>query len=215
MVRRLQDSTRGAIFIDLDGTLLRGNSMKMFMKRLPVVLLRRGVPLSAVAALWWMGLRVSKVISHRDMKWHLTLIARRHFLSSDWKEMARSMLPEANQTVVKYIDEPSRRECVRYIATAAMEEYAVWLARLFGFDGVLATRFSKDKEKYEETRGVAKLERIRSELQDNGLHLESFLTDHSDDLPTAREYPEQTVVVNPDHKTQADFRNVGVTRWLN
>lgn len=213
MVQRLQEA-QGATFIDLDGTLLRGNSLKMFMRRLPGVLMRRHAFAATFATLWWMGWRSIRLVSHRNMKWHITKMARAHLLDEDWDAIAEKMLGKVNPAVSDFVSFPSRANCRKYIATAAPEEYSLPLSRLMGYDGVVATRFNEDKSEYEEMRGLRKLEGIQSLMQEQHLRLESFLTDHYDDIPTAREYPGLTILVNPTRKMQSIFHNVGVTRYL-
>lgn len=205
---------KGATFVDLDGTLAAGNSMHAFMLRAVPTLLKRRAPGAAICALWWMGLRSLRLISHKNMKWHLTKSARRHFLDEDWTAIAERIATGLNPKVKDYVDSRKERGCAVVIATAAMEEYTAPLARILGYDGAVATVFDDDRSSYEERRGRAKLDGIRDLMEREGLRLESFLTDHYDDLPTAAEYPGLTIIVNPHRKMQAFFRNAGVTRYI-
>lgn len=204
----------GAAFVDLDGTLLKGNSMKIFMGRLPGVLLRRHAFVASLVSLWWMGLRSLRIVSHKNMKWHLTRIALRHLLEEDWEAMSERMLENVNPIVRDYMDAPARVKCRKYIATAAMEEYVIPLSRMLGYDGVVATQFANDRSDYVEMRGSEKRDGIEALMEKERLRLESFLTDHYDDLPTASVFPFLTILVNPSRKMQTLFRNVGVTRYL-
>ncbi|MDE6632391.1 MAG: hypothetical protein K2K23_05270, partial [Muribaculaceae bacterium] len=101
-----------------------------------------------------------------------------------------------------------------YIATAAIEEYSLPLCRLLGYEGAVATKFTDNQGDYEEMSGNVKRNGIEKLLEEENLRLESFITDHPDDLPTAKAYPNLTVVVNPTQKTADQFREVGVTRYL-
>lgn len=213
MVERLQNA-KGVTFTDLDGTLLMGNSMKVFMRKLPWMLLKRKSLGAGIASLWWMGCRLTRAVSHRKMKWHLTGIARRHLREEDWEMTAQCLMRKINPAVAEYMSAPARCRCEKYIATAAPEEYAIPLSRLLGYDGAVATHFSEDMEEYAEMRGIAKLEGIQNLIRERHLRLESFLTDHFDDTPTAREYPGLTILVNPTKKVQSIFHNIGVTRYL-
>lgn len=203
----------GATFVDLDGTLIKGNSMHIFMRRLPAVLLKRK-PFAAVGALWWLGLRSIRLAGHRRMKWHLTRLARRNLTDSDWKAIAERIAAKANPLVKGYVDDRKRRGCEVYIASAAPEEYCRQLSALLGYDGAIATKFFDEFGDYEELRGLAKRDAIEWKLTEGDLRLESFLTDHTDDLPTAREFPNLTILVDPDRKTRDQFRHIGVTRYL-
>lgn len=215
MVERLQEMTdTGATFVDLDGTLLKGNSMRIFMKRLPWLLMRRHAPGAAALSLWWMGWRITRLVSHRSMKWRLTRLARRHLAADDWEELAGRMLCSLNPAVEEYMDAPARARCRRYIATAAMEEYVAPLCRMLGYDGAVATVFTDDPGEYEEMRGSVKRDAVVALIESERLRLESFLTDHSDDLPLASVFPRLTILVNPSRRMLRLFRNVGASRYL-
>ncbi len=218
MVERLQTSLKetcqGATFVDLDGTLLRGNSMKMFMRRLPTMLMRRGAPLAAAVSLWWIGLRAFRAVSHRKMKWNLTKVARTYLKGDDWAELAGNMTEKIDPRVSAFVEESRKKGHRIYLATAAMGEYAVILGRMLNYDGVLATVFSSNEHDYVELKGVAKLNAVSSMLETESLSLESFISDHSDDLPMAREFPELTIIVHPAEKTESLFRAVGVRHFL-
>lgn len=215
MVERLQDKDlTGATILDLDGTLISGNSMHIFMKRLPGLLLKRHAFSGALSTLWWTWMRSLKFMSHRKMKWHLTKTARRRLLDEDWESIAAILKGHLNPRVMEYALSRRQRGCRTYIATAALEEYAIPLSRLLGFDGAVATQFSDKFSEYEELNGYAKHDAIESLLAEEGLRLESFLTDHDDDLPTASAYPGLTIMVDPSDKSAHSFQMNGVTRYL-
>ena len=214
MVERLQEPLRGATFVDLDGTLLSANSMRIFAKRLPGLLMKRGGKASAIGCLWRIVLRKMRLISHRSMKWHLTKAARLHLQEEDWELLAEVMTESINPAVAGYIETRRSKGCLTFIATAALEEYTLPLSRLLGYDGVLATKFADNESEYEELKRHAKQEAIAGFLQEHNLRLESFLTDHTDDLPTAKAYPLLTIIVNATTKTSEAFREAGITRYI-
>lgn len=215
MVERLQETLKGATFVDLDGTLITENSMRIFMRKLPGLLLKRRAPGASIATLWWTWLRAMRFTSHKKMKWHLTKLGRRHLEEEDWERLAELMSHSINTHVGNFIESRRKLGCLTYIATAALEEYTLPLSQKLGFDGVVATKFSDEQVNYEEMKGYAKHDAIEHLLSDENLRLESFITDHPDDLPTASAYPGLTIVVNPDQKTATKFLEVGVTRYLN
>lgn len=223
MVGRLQDtqeeplrkeSLQGVTFVDLDGTLLTANSMHIFMRRLPGMLMRRHAVGAAICSLWYTCLRSLRMTSHRNMKWHLTKAARQHLEPTDWDQLASKMLGNTNSAVTDYIASRRQRGCQTYLATAAAEEYSVPICRALGYDGVLATKFTEDLSDYEELNRYAKHEAIQNLLDSEQLRLESFLTDHTDDLPTAKAYPLLTILVGATKKTADEFREAGITRYL-
>lgn len=200
--------------MDLDGTLITANSMHIFMRRLPGMLMKRKAFGAAIGSLWRTTLRSLRLIDHRSMKWHLTKTARRHLQDSDWEDLAEEILLTVNPKVCDYISSRRDRGCLTYIATAAAEEYAIPICRRLGYDGVIATAFTESLSDYEELNRHAKHEAIERILQDEHLRLESFLTDHIDDLPTAKAYPLLTILVGVSQKTADDFREAGIARYL-
>lgn len=214
MVERLQTPLKGVTFVDLDGTLISGNSMHIFMKHLPKMLMKRHAPGAAISALWHIWLRSFRLINHKNMKWNLTKIARRHLEESDWDDLAEIIALSVNPDVKDLVESRRKVGCLTYLATAAIEEYALPLCSLLGYEGAVATKFSDNQNDYEEMNGATKLNGIEQLLEEGHLRLESFITDHPDDLPTAKAYPNLTVVVNPSQKTADQFREVGVTRYL-
>ena len=184
------------------------------MRRMPWTLLRRRAVGASIASLWWMTLRASRLMSHRAMKWHLTRIASRHYDESDWEALAEKLAEYANPRVREYVEAPRLKDCAVYIATAAPEEYAIPLSRAMGYDGAVATRLTERESDYTEMRGRKKLEGITELQEKEGLRVESFLTDHYDDMPTASAYPGLTILVNPSKKMSEIFRHSGVTRYL-
>lgn len=210
MVERLQKPLRETVFVDLDGTLLNANSMKIFMRTLPGLLLKKRKPFTAIVSILWLALRGLHLVSHKRMKWHLTAIALHNLSENDWENLAHGMLGELNGQVMKYIDSKREDGYGVYIASAAPEEYTKELSRLLGFDGCLATPFTKNFSEYKELRGEEKLRAIRMSEENDSLHLKAFLTDHMDDLPTACAYPDRTILVTGDEATPAMFAKAGV-----
>lgn len=215
MVERLQEELTGATFVDLDGTLLTANSMHTFMRRLPRMLVKKGAPGAAIGCLWWISLRSIRLLSHRTMKWHLTKTARRYLEDSDWEIMAEEILQLVNPKVSDYIKSRRDRGCITYIATAAPGEYTAPICQRLGYEGVLATQFTDNLNDYEELSRNAKHDAIERLLLTERLRLESFLTDHIDDLPTAKAFPLLTILVDASQKTADEFQSAGVTRYLN
>ncbi|MDE6812006.1 MAG: haloacid dehalogenase-like hydrolase [Muribaculaceae bacterium] len=214
MVERLQATLNPALFVDLDGTLLKANSMRLFMKRLPLMLLRAKAPAATFCALWSIFLRVLKISDHRMMKWRLTGLARQHLKDKDWADFATSLVSRINPVVNDLIKKKHREGCRIFIATAAPGEYAIPLADFLGYDGVVATAYSNTPEDYHELRGERKLFGINDLINHNNLTLDTFLTDHSDDLPTAQAYPDQTLLVDPTDDSASKFLTAGVSRRI-
>lgn len=195
-------SPMNTAFIDLDGTLIAGNSMKLFMVWLPMRLLKKGKAVEALKAVWHVALRALRITDHSRMKWNLTSIARRSLDFSDWESIADRILRRLNPEVDRFIKSRRTEGDRLCLATAAPAEYAERIARNYGMEYVLATRFTPDFSDYSENNGVRKLNAIRNLIEGKKLGMTVFLTDHHDDLPTIRAYPGKTLLVNPSPKTR-------------
>lgn len=188
-------------FIDLDGTLIDGNSMKIFMKWLPLRLTAKRRPIDALIASLWIFLRAARLTSHSRMKWNLTKIARNSLTPSDWNEISERIICRINPEVDRYVTYRKNEGDKICIATAAPEEYAEIIAKKYGAEFFLATAFNSDFSDYSENNGATKLKSIRRLIKDNGLDMSVFLTDHFDDLPTMKAFPGKTLLVRPSDRT--------------
>ncbi len=214
MVERLQKPLIPLCVVDLDGTLLTGNSMKLLMRWLPKELWRKRMPLKAAQASYWIALRGARLVSHRRMKWHLARIANRSLSDDDWSRFAASLLQAVNPAVMAHIaSQKSKGACI-CVASAAMSEYVEPFSSMAGIDKQLSTPFTERYSDYTELRGTRKLQAIHNLLASGGYRISSFLTDHSDDLPTAAAYPAETLLVNPSAASAARFSEAGITNRL-
>ena len=83
-----------------------------------------------------------------------------------------------------------------------------------GSEMCIRDSFTDDPGEYEEMRGSVKRDAVVALIESERLRLESFLTDHSDDLPLASVFPRLTILVNPSRRMLRLFRNVGASRYL-
>lgn len=215
MVEGLQEPLKPLCVVDLDGTLLTGNSMKQLMCWLPAELWRKGRILGAAEALLWIGLRAAKTISHRRMKWHLGKIAHRALSKDDWQRFASTaLLPMLDPKVADHLNSMRQKGAIVCIASAAMEDYVEPIRIQLGYEHQLSTPHTDRFADYTEVRGCRKLETILKLSTDNSLVVCEFLTDHADDLPTAMEFPDITLLVNPQPSSLLRFNEAGITRRL-
>lgn len=156
---------RKIVVVDLDGTLVRRNTLHQFA----LYALGHGHALSVG---WWLALRRLRLVSHRRMK-HAMLRAT---LRMDTAPLVESLLAQVSPRVMALMDRHPGAEMV--LATAAPDVYALPLARRLGVRCV-ATPWTPRLEQYVECRGTEKLRRVR-EL---GQEIVAVVTDHSDDMP--------------------------------
>lgn len=190
------DSAKKLVVVDLDGTLLRGNSLHIYIicgihalwrrKKLPKL-----ARLAAVLTLRWL-----RLISHRQMKWAaLKLIPTDDTLLQD--EFRKRTDKSLNTDVKEMLDQYRANGCSILLATAAADTYVplIWHGEM------LATRIA-DNPEHAELRGTAKRDAVLRYAASRGMTLQAVITDHSDDLPLLMAGAAENIVVCPDAATQ-------------
>ena len=173
-----------AVIVDLDGTYVVGNSLKMYFKWLCGKSLRRvklGTFLTLVVCI---GARKLRLISHASMK--SAVLRRCGWLTTiDMLQFCAKLLKKVNADVVQQIAEYQSNGCRIVMATAAPDIYAPTFASLCGFDACLSTAAPIKGKPYVECRGEEKLRRVKDWLKANDADMVAFFTDHEDDRPLA------------------------------
>lgn len=184
------------VVVDLDGTLLRGNSLHIYiMCGIRALWRRKSLPkLSRLAAV--IALRRLRLISHRQMKWTaLRLIpADDYLLQEDFRKRADKSL---NANVNELLNQYRANGCSILLATAAADTYVP----LIWHGDMLATRIA-DNPEHAEMRGTAKRDAVLRYSARHGMTLQAVITDHSDDLPLLMAGAAENIVVSPDAATQ-------------
>lgn len=179
MVERYE---KEAIVVDLDGTLIQGNSMKLFCRWSVCQMLARGRIATAILMLWWISARLLRLTSHAHMKQAFLKICEGKF--SD-KDIYRFLEQNLNSIINgQVLDMAYKSRCIMVLATAAPALYAEPFGRSLGFDHVLATKYSKTD--FTENIGEKKLESVNRLLSKIGAEMVIVITDHADDAPLLR-----------------------------
>lgn len=191
------DDRRGAVVTDLDGTLIEGNSLK-WMLRLGLEEMTRRLRLPSVLAVLSLGaLAMMHAVSHETMKYGaLRLIGDDSRVADRLRKLGES---RRSPRVAAILEEARKRGDRILLASAASESYidSLWSGER------LASPFGGP-----DLRGERKRAAVEKWLNDNNLRLEAFLTDHHDDLPTARlaaSLGAEIYLVNPSEKTRLLF----------
>ena len=184
------------VVVDLDGTLLRGNSLHIYiMSGIRALWRRKSLPkLSRLAAV--IALRRLRLISHRQMKWTaLRLIpADDYLLQEDFRKRADKSL---NANVNELLNQYRANGFSILLATAAADTYVP----LIWHGDMLATRIA-DNPEHAEMRGTAKRDAVLRYAAHHGMTLQAVITYHSDDLPLLMAGAAENIVVSPDAATQ-------------
>ncbi len=184
--------------VDLDGTLLRGNSFRLFIRFLAGKLRRerRYASLSRIIAL--LAARRLRLISHVGMKYPIHSLASRIVTDAELADFTnRILLPAVN---VPLLDELKRLKASGHcllLATAAPDLYVPHLCLHLGFDAWTATPLSSTLKDYAENRGARKRDGALDFARQHGCTIAVVATDHEDDLPLLLLPDLRRLLVNP------------------
>ena len=166
---------RAVTVVDLDGTLVQGNTLHLYLR-------------AALRCLWWrrplttlwvaslMASRAVRLIPHSTMKYG---VARA--VGADIRVIARlKRMVQFNPDVERLINERRNQGDVVVLATAAFGFYAkeLWEGEL------IASELSEGRET--ECRGERKAAAVSAYLDKCNATLACVITDHYDDLPLLR-----------------------------
>lgn len=173
------------IVVDLDGTLLRGNSLHLFIRFLLVRLLSRLRLLAVAKILGLLAARKLHLISHVAMKHPLHRLGATVMTDGEIQDFARSLLPKLDKKLYsKLVDMKTVCGAQLILSTAAPDLYVSRLvAHLGEFDSWLATSLSASPADYVENRSDVKLSRTLDYAKRNHLKIIAVVTDHDDDFP--------------------------------
>lgn len=174
------DDRRPLLVVDLDGTLIAGNSLHIYIRCAMRQMARRGRLdlLARTAAL--LGLRKVKAISHARMKFGiLGLVRPDERLLTDFRRRVEAIRRE---DVAMLIYDYKKKGYAVLLASAAADTYipAIWPGDF------VATDMSDPAHR--ECRGEEKLRRVEAYARAGGLRLAAAITDEpaADDAPLAQ-----------------------------
>jgi phosphoserine phosphatase len=196
-------SRRKLVVVDLDGTLIAGNSLHIYLKCGAAELLRTGNIISALKVLGLGALRVLRIISHRRMKFAaIAMIERTEHLRQVFCAKIDSIRrPE----VEMLINEFRAADCDVILATAAADVYVDWI-----WQGVsLATPIEGNSNRVE-LRGSTKRDAVLQYMQQHNAQLHAVVTDHADDLALLMCGARQNILVHPSSSAIAAAQMAGV-----
>ncbi len=202
--RCLINNTTPAIVVDLDGTLVRGNTLIIYLMCGLRHLLSSGHVLSAIKLIMTVVKRQLRVISHETMKQTILSALSPHTAILD--TFRRKATKRQNRDVTYLIEAQQRAGHRVLLATAAPAFYV----RTIWPGDFVATDFSIDRLMLE-CRGDEKLKKVKQWLDSNGCYLDTVVTDHFDDAPLLKANAGGTnILVNPDRKTLIACQKAGI-----
>lgn len=191
--------------VDLDGTLLKGNSFRWFTGFVLHRAIRRA-PFRWIVLCGWLLLRMLRLCSHRRLKWEVMKTADRVLSPEDYNRFAHVMQGHISHTVLAML--PTDSEPV--IASAASIEYVAPFVELMGWKRFVATcrPASGRFRDYTECRGERKVRAIRKLFPGDGIS--AVFTDHVDDLPLLLASSGRRILINPSATTVMTVKGTGL-----
>jgi len=184
-----------ATIVDLDGTYINGNTLKMYLTIGVKDLLRHGRLDKATAIVVLVAVRKLRLIDHESMKYRaIRLIAP---TTRVIKQMCDCVKKHINDNVATFLDRRCQAGDIILMATAAPEFYVKWF-----WDGNLIASPSDGPD----CKGDIKRDAVSNWLAAKNAKPANFLTDHHDDLPLAQ-ISETVILVNPSEKTIEAFKS--------
>ena len=185
------------VVVDLDGTLLQGNSFRMFIRFLVGHLKERGAYTSLAKVIGLLAARKAGVISHVAMKYPIHRLGTQTMSDIDLTEFASQLAGALNQRLVRELSRLRSEGARIVLATAAPALYIPYLFRHLNFDEWIATPLSGEYDGYVETRGETKRRLVCALAGEKGWNVEAVVTDHDDDLPSLLLPFVRRILVNP------------------
>lgn len=188
------EGKRPLVVIDLDGTLVKGNTFRIFVKCGLRHLLRKHAYFKYLTACFLLAMRKIDVINHRTLKFSLLpLFGDDKRLLNDF---ASEALPRFNASVTSLLDDYKQKGYATLLATAAADTYitSIW-------NGVFQATPMQGNAAHIENRGELKRDNALRYADENGMKIAAVVTDHADDLPLLS-LGVENILVSPTEKNQ-------------
>lgn len=194
---------KSCIVIDLDGTLIKANSLKIFTKYFFKFLLKKREFKQLGVLLKILLQRKLGKISHSQMKYRLIKLSHSLLDINEYNQIAKEIKHFVNHCLMCLIKQEIQEGNHILISTAAADSYMPYFVNSISLPNIdfIATKFTEDEANYIENKGEIKLKNTMDYIKQNNLIGKSFLSDHIDDLPLFREFEGTKLLVNPSSTT--------------
>lgn len=191
--RCMINDPRPCTVVDLDGTYVKGNTLKIYLKCGLRYLLRHNKYMDSGKVLFGVVKRQLRISTHLEMRNTVIEVLCR-YNAAILKDFSAYVAKHIDPTVKSLIKERVTKGHRILLATAAS---GIYVPYIWGGDFVA------------DCRGVEKLRRVMQWLADNNCMLDTVVTDHSDDLPLLEANNKGTnILVNPSATTLALLHGV-------
>lgn len=201
-VRHAEEQKSPLTVVDLDGTYLSCNTLRLYIIMGLRHSVRRFRLIPALAAATMIVLRKFRLVSHSAMKF--TCLRLLPFDSDFMKQFAADAKKHLNSDVSAVLESRRRAGHRVLLATAAADCYVQSL-----WDGDFVASATNNNPEHIECRGEEKLRRVIEYADKNDCLLDTVITDHLDDAALI-EYNRDgvNILVRPSKKTLRFFRKL-------
>ncbi len=180
--------------VDLDGTYIKGNTLKIFLKCGLRFLIRHNNYRDFRRLVFVVGKRQLRLSTHTEMRDDVIRILRPYYGGIS-EEFSRCVKHCINPKVKSLLEDRKTKGHRILLATAASGFYipSIW-----------------EGDFVAECRGSEKPERVMQWLIDNNCKLDTVITDHREDIPLLLANEKgKNILVNPSSSTLASLRSLG------
>lgn len=192
---------RKAVVVDLDGTLVRINTFKVYIEYACEVALRNGRMDICAQLVWNVLLRKFRWISHEVMKYRILRATNGVMTRKRLDLLVDRLSLSLNPNVINLLGKYRKEGYFILLSTAAPEHYASILSERLSLDGVCATAIPKKRTGWKENVRSIKCENTINYLKNRDLSLDILITDHYDDIPLLKINKEKNILVSPSQNS--------------
>ncbi len=209
MVDGLEMTRMPCAVVDLDGTIIKGNSMHEMIKFMLRKALLCGDAGTFMGVVRHLLLRKLGVVTHREMKHPIHLMAEKFIPRRGWlNELVEVIMGMVNTDVTDAIAGFRNKGYKILLATAAPDVYVSEIAGRLSVHSYICTLCAENIDDYIEVKGTEKLRRASDYAAARGWEIKCVITDHRDDMPLLALPGVERVLVSPDENLCADLRQL-------
>lgn len=191
------------VILDLDGTLITGNSFHEFIKCAFADAMKHKKFICAFKFIGWCFLRAIRVVSHSRMKFGI--LASCSYSESLKLRFCKKIKGMFRPSMIVEINKAYLENSIVLLATAAPDIYIPWF-----WKGDYVATETTGNSGMTECKGKEKLRRVLEFLRKECATPSVIYTDHYDDLPLLEIENAETVLVSPSLKTREIIEKAGV-----
>jgi phosphoserine phosphatase len=197
---------RGLVVVDLDGTLIPGNSFHAWLFYLGRWAVLSAHPMIALRLARLCLRRGTGSVTHSDLK-HGVLLLSSAVPAARVEEFSRRLARTVRPSVKALVRDAAHDGRAVVLATAAPAIYLGAVSAEIEATTTVGTP-SPGVGPWRETKGEAKLARVLAEFGPQAA-IDLVITDHHDDLPLVR-HSARALIVNPSPESWRAFAGAGV-----